>query len=51
MLHLHSHRCSAAALALQAIFPSFLSPAEVGHMITISRDHLERSEVGRRDGC
>ncbi|PRW59787.1 putative prolyl 4-hydroxylase 3 [Chlorella sorokiniana] len=26
-------------------FPSFLSPAEVGHMITISRDHLERSEV------
>lgn len=30
---------------MQVIFPSFLSPAEVGHMVTVSRDHLERSEV------
>ena len=33
-------------MPLQVTFPSFLSPAEVGHMVTVSRDHLERSEVG-----
>jgi hypothetical protein len=27
------------------LFPSFLSPEEVDHMIAVSRDNLERSEV------
>lgn len=30
---------------LQMLLPSFLSPEEVDHMIRISRDNLERSEV------
>jgi hypothetical protein len=29
----------------QVLFPSFLSPAEVRHMIRVSKDNLERSEV------
>lgn len=27
------------------LFPSFLSPEEVGHMVRVSKDNLERSEV------
>lgn len=32
-------------MPLQVTFPSFLTPAEVNHMVSVSRDHLERSEV------
>lgn len=44
---------STTALALQVTFPSFLTPAEVNHMVSVSRDHLERSEVWQHKaaGC